>query len=355
MALAQTPLVNVVTPVYNGARYLASCIESVLGQTYQNWEYIIVDNCSTDNSLEIAQNYARNDPRIRVLSNQEHLGAVANWNYSVSRMSPESKFCKVLHADDWLFPECLQRMVEAAEANPSAAIVSSYVLLEKNFTDRPTPERSVLNAEFPYCIQMQPGRELGRAYLLGNVYLTFAPSTMLIRCDSIRRRDMLYDDSTGIYAALDRQVALELLENGDYAFVHQVLVGAREHVASLTSKINQHSLRYPETLRLLRRFGHIYLSDAEYDLRWKHAISVYSSFLGRSVFARRKKGFWRFHREQLREFGSPIGFLALPTHAAREVWRVLTGPLTLRPALDPRAAGPPPDRPHQSSPPAPSR
>ncbi len=355
MSPAQTPLVNVVTPVYNGAHYLASCIESVLGQTYQNWQYIIVDNCSTDGSLEIAKSYARSEPRMRVLSNQEHLGAVANWNYSVSQISPESQFCKVLHGDDWLFPECLQRMVEAAQANPSAAIVSSYVLLEKNFADRQVPERSVLNAEFPYSTSLTPGRELGRSFLLGNIYLTFAPSTILIRCDSIRRRETLYDDSSGIYAALDRQVALDLLENGDYAFVHQVLVGAREHVASLTSKINQHALRYPETLRLLRRFGHFYLSEAEYDLRWKHAISVYSGFLGRSVFASRKKGFWRFHREQLREFGFPIRFVALPTHAAREAWRVLTGRLTLRPALDPRAAGPSPGRSHRSSPPAESR
>lgn len=329
MSLASTPLVSVVTPVYNGARYLGQCIESVLGQTYQNWKYIIVDNCSTDNSLEIAKGYAANEPRIQVLSNQDHLGAVANWNYSVSRISPDSKFCKILHADDWLFPECLNSMVEAGQSNPSATIVSCYVLLEKSFSDRPSPERRVLNTDIPYSTRMLPGREIGHGYFMGERRLTFSPSSVLIRYDAITHPEALYDDSTGMYMGLDIQSALELLEKGDFAFVPQLLVGAREHVESLTSHINQHARQYPEIMRLLRRFGRSYLSDAEYDLCWKRAISDYSSFLGRSLLRFRKKGFWQFHREQLRQFGSPIAFTALPTQAVREVLRMVTAPLRL--------------------------
>ncbi|MCB0227477.1 MAG: glycosyltransferase, partial [Anaerolineae bacterium] len=55
---ARQPLVSVVTPVYNTDKYLADCIESVLAQSYDNWEYVIINNCSTDRSLEIAQRYA---------------------------------------------------------------------------------------------------------------------------------------------------------------------------------------------------------------------------------------------------------------------------------------------------------
>ena len=54
---AGQPLVSVVTPVYNGAEYLVECIESVVNQTYANWEYVIVDNCSTDDTLAIARRY----------------------------------------------------------------------------------------------------------------------------------------------------------------------------------------------------------------------------------------------------------------------------------------------------------
>ena len=63
------PLVSVVTPVYNGETTLCECIESVLAQTYPNWNYVIVDNCSTDRTHDIAQEYAVKDARIRVHRN----------------------------------------------------------------------------------------------------------------------------------------------------------------------------------------------------------------------------------------------------------------------------------------------
>ena len=72
------PLVSVLTPVYNGEPYLQECIESVLNQSYRNFEYIIVNNCSTDRTLEIASEFAKKDRRIRVHDNQEFLDVIAN-------------------------------------------------------------------------------------------------------------------------------------------------------------------------------------------------------------------------------------------------------------------------------------
>src|SRR5206468_7458596 len=120
------PLVTVVTPVYNGEKYLTECIESVLAQTYQNWEYIIVNNCSTDRSLEIAQSYAEQDVRIRIHNNQEFVGKEANENIAFRQISPASTYCKMVHADDWLFPECIARMVAVAETNSTVGIVGAY-------------------------------------------------------------------------------------------------------------------------------------------------------------------------------------------------------------------------------------
>ena len=59
--LKNQPLVSVITPVYNGEEYLADCVESVLAQSYEKWEYVIVNNCSTDRTLEIAQEYEKKD------------------------------------------------------------------------------------------------------------------------------------------------------------------------------------------------------------------------------------------------------------------------------------------------------
>ncbi len=62
--IAPPPLVCVLTPVYNGADFIEQCIESVLAQSFTNYEYIIINNCSTDNTLEIARRYAAKDSRI---------------------------------------------------------------------------------------------------------------------------------------------------------------------------------------------------------------------------------------------------------------------------------------------------
>ena len=69
------PFISVVTPFYNTQKYLAECIESVLRQTYQNWEYILVDNCSSDGSSEIAARYASQCDKIRVIQTEEVLVA----------------------------------------------------------------------------------------------------------------------------------------------------------------------------------------------------------------------------------------------------------------------------------------
>ena len=120
-----SPLVSIVTPVYNNADDLPECIESVLAQTYQNWDYTIVNNCSTDGSGEIARRYASKYPRIRVLDNKQFLRVIRNHNHALRQISPESKYCKMVFADDWIFPRCIEEMVAVAEENPSVGIVGA--------------------------------------------------------------------------------------------------------------------------------------------------------------------------------------------------------------------------------------
>src|ERR1041385_635284 len=119
MKSKQEPLVSVVTPVYNGEGYLRECIESVLAQTYTNWDYTIVNNRSTDRTLEIAQEYAARDARIRVVTNEAFVRVIANYNNAFRQISPHSKYCKVVASDDSLLPECLERMVRLAEERPT--------------------------------------------------------------------------------------------------------------------------------------------------------------------------------------------------------------------------------------------
>src|SRR6266704_170045 len=82
------PLVSIVTPVYNGAEHLAECVESILRQTYQNWDCTIINNCSTDSSAEIARRYAAKDPRIRIYENEKFLRVISNHNVALRQISP---------------------------------------------------------------------------------------------------------------------------------------------------------------------------------------------------------------------------------------------------------------------------
>src|ERR1700678_1501181 len=209
MKSASQPLVSIVTPVHNESAYLAECIESVLAQTYDNWDYTIVDNCSTDGSAEIAHKYAARDRRIRVHENQQFLPAIANHNCALSTLSQKSKYCKVVLGDDWIFPECLQRMVSLAEQQPSVGIVSAYAL----------EGHQVKWTGLPYPANRISGREICRKHFLDELYVFGTPTTVLYRSDLVRSRDRFYDE-TNIHA--DTDVCFALLQRCDFAFVHQV-------------------------------------------------------------------------------------------------------------------------------------
>ena len=84
------PLVSVVTPVYNGEDYLVECIESVLAQTYESWDYTIVDNASTDSTPEIAQRYAARTHGFAISGSRTSSDATANHNRAFAAISPRA-------------------------------------------------------------------------------------------------------------------------------------------------------------------------------------------------------------------------------------------------------------------------
>lgn len=287
------PLVSVVTPVYNTEKYLAECVESVLAQTYQNWEYIIVNNCSTDRSLEIAQRYESQDARVRVHDNAEFLNQMQNWNHALRQISPESKYCKVVHADDWLFPECISRMVEVAEAHPNVGIVGAYRL----------DETQVNLDGLPYPSTVVPGREICQATLVGDLYVFGSPTSLLIRSDYIRNSETFYDESI---IQADKKVCFDILQDSDFGFVHQVLTYTRRHNESMTSLIHRFESRRLGRLIYLAKYGPVFLGEGEYRVRFDQAMESYYRFLGRSVFERRGEDFWSYHRNELEKLGYPL-------------------------------------------------
>ena len=109
-----TPRVSVCVPVYNGAAWLRECLESAVSQQVDGLDVVVVDDCSQDESLAIAQEFADRDSRVTVQRNPERLGLVRNWNRCLGLAHGE--WIKFLFQDDLLHPECLTRMVGAAGA-----------------------------------------------------------------------------------------------------------------------------------------------------------------------------------------------------------------------------------------------
>jgi glycosyltransferase involved in cell wall biosynthesis len=292
------PLVSVVTPVYNGAAYLAECIDSVLAQTYTNFEYIIVNNCSTDRTLEIARQYSEKDSRIIIFNTEKLISALENHNNIFSKISIESQFCKIVHADDWLYPECIQSMVDVAVEHPKIGLIGSYSVFGKKLT----------GGGLPFEENVFSGREIGRLCLLGISYPFISPTSTMIRSDLIRKRDKFYgEDLHG-----DLNAMYEILQECDFGFVHQVLTFIRVHEESATAtKAKPLNTLIWSNMCLLVQYGPKFLSGHELNARLSNRFSKYYEFLAVCFIGGRSREFWDYHKYGLARIGHPLSYLRL--------------------------------------------
>jgi len=335
MQIDNGPLVSVLVPVYNCETYLRQCLESVLSQTYRNWECLVVNNCSTDKTLAIAQEFAARDSRVRIHNNTEFVRVIRNHNNAFELMSPRSKYCKLVQADDWIYPECLERMVALAEANARVGLVGAYGLFG---------DSRVAWFGLPYRCTVVSGRDVGRRWLLDGQYILGSPTATMIRADIVRRKTPFWDEGS-IHA--DTESYIEFLKDCEFGFVHQVLTftRVREGMTSLANRINSY---LPSVLGCFVRDGAYYLSPAELDLRLKRHLHNYYAFLAKSLLKLEGRDFWRFHRKKMMEFGHPLrpGRLALavaslvldkvlnPKQTAEGVIRTIEASRSASPPLD---------------------
>ncbi len=122
-------LVSIITPCYNGAKYISETIDSVLAQTYENWEMIIVDDGSKDNSAEIVREYMTNDSRIKLLQ-QANAGSAAARNNGIREC--DGQYIALLDADDLWEPEFLAEQTAFMQANDAVCVYCSYRCINEN-------------------------------------------------------------------------------------------------------------------------------------------------------------------------------------------------------------------------------
>lgn len=162
------PLLSVLVGVYNHGKYLAQSIESVLASTFQDYEYIIVDDCSTDGSYEIALSYAKKDSRIRVYRNEKNLGDYPNRNRAAQLAT--GKYLKYVDDDDYIYPHGLSVILEMMRGYPDAGL--GFASLEQD-------------AKRPFPYQLSP-RELYLRHYFDQPVFHKAPLSVIIRTDAFR-------------------------------------------------------------------------------------------------------------------------------------------------------------------------
>lgn len=317
MSAQYRPLVSTVTPVYNGEAYLKECIESVLSQTYQNWEYIILNNDSRDRTLEIAEQYQRRDSRIRVYSNDRLLPIIANHNKAFGLISDESKYCKVVSADDWLFPECLERMVGLAEENPSVGIVGAYQLSGGEGI------WYVRNSGLPYSRTVVTGQEVCRAHILGMLKVLGNPTSVMYRADLVRNTDRFFPNPT---AEADTSACLKHLRSSDFGFVHQVLSHERIHSVRVTTASLETNAYLSAAISDCQVYGEWYLTEQEREARIGELLDQYYSYLAAGAFKLKGKRFWNYHIGRLYELGFRLDRLKLSVGVASKLLDLLLNP-----------------------------
>ena len=125
MREGKKPYFSIVMPVYNGEKYVGRMIDSIRKQSYMDWELIAIDDCSTDGSVELIEEMAAEDGRIRLLSMERNDGVSASRNRGIEEA--DGRYLWFADADDSVDPDLLQKVKESLDVNPAKLVIFGLV------------------------------------------------------------------------------------------------------------------------------------------------------------------------------------------------------------------------------------
>ena len=229
-----SPQVSVLVPTYNGERYLRECLDSVIGQTDHNWELVIVDDCSTDRTFEIAQSYARRDPRVRLERNPRNLGLVRNWNRAATLA--RGQWMKFLFQDDIIAPRCLERMLTATSVGASIVSCRRDFLFDERTTDdvrRFYAEIPSIESVLGSASYLPAGRVCDMAIDHPGVNMIGEPTAVMLRNDVFSRFGSF---NTDLIEIADSEYWIRVASHTGLHHVPDVLAQFRVHDESTTAR-----------------------------------------------------------------------------------------------------------------------
>jgi len=154
------PLVSVIMPAYNAEKFIGEAIDSILNQTFKDFEFIILDDCSTDKTWEIIQEYAKKDERIIPVKNEKNLKISATLNRGIEMA--KGKYIARMDADDWSYPQRFEKQVHYLEENTDVVIVGSVIevadsnMVVLNLRKYPLDDKSIRSTILKYSTFAHP-------------------------------------------------------------------------------------------------------------------------------------------------------------------------------------------------------
>jgi glycosyltransferase involved in cell wall biosynthesis len=258
--------VSVLVPVFNGADYLAECLDSILTQDFRDVEILIADDQSSDPSPAIIEKYASRDNRIRWWQNPQRLGLTANSNVCLRAASGE--YIKFVHQDDKLLcPSALGKMVAALDENPSAVLAGSQLHLTGASLQ-------------PVVFSKKSGRFDGKKTIVTcfeqNTNLIGQPTLTLFRKSAAARG---FDERfTG---GMDFEMWCHLLEQGDFVYLDEPLATWRVHQNHQTARAQASGATDHESLLLMEIY---------YGKPWLRAAATAPLLFAQIYYLRKKYG-----------------------------------------------------------------
>ena len=192
-ALKHEELVSIIIPVYNVEQYLTACLDSVIGQTYQNLEIILVNDGSTDGSPEICREYAARDQRIKVID-EENKGLSGARNAGIE--AANGLYTLFLDSDDWVEPELVSRSVQVMEEKQADLVAFS---LRTHYEDGREPEDWIIDeGDVSLTSDEERLRYIATEYMTCGI--RFEVWNKLIRTSLIREHHLRFEDNKKIFA-----------------------------------------------------------------------------------------------------------------------------------------------------------
>ena len=217
------PSVSICIPVYNAGKTISSTIQSVLNQTFQDWQLIIVDNCSTDNTFDVIKSFT--DKRIRLFQNETNCGMVNNWNKCLEKV--DTDYIQLLCADDELEKDCIKKKYDILSQNNNVVAVSSGTLMIN-------AENQILfkRRHFSKNCIVSGKKIIKKAFRTGNIF--GEPSNVMFKTIAMKKAGIFLN--TLPYTP-DYEYWLRLARYGDFAFLKDYLVRYRVCSSNETSNL----------------------------------------------------------------------------------------------------------------------